>query len=382
MLVGAFERDNFGDLLFFHVTERFLSGAEVTAASMIGADMTATLGEKVQPFSHLLAAEHWDLVWCVGGEIGGLPVSGAMPMSLAGFEGEVYDRAPVKGQQLIARFLAGADSTEPAYIPSLENFPLNAETPLILNSIGIATLDSMSGTLVHERSIVALRSAAAVTVRDANSADFAHRNGFDATLVPDVVHAMPRLFPELTDRIAAFRSDSPYFLFQVSEGLAGHYPAADVAEPLAAVARETGFRPALFTAGRARHHDSASYYGQLAVELEGRLPGTNIEIIETRKAVELAARVAGAQLWIGTSLHGRIISASYDVPRISLRTPKTTAYAQTWDPGYPSDVLPDGVVEASRAALLAHNDPAERERSAQLVDLAYSSTASIVKELV
>ena len=42
--MGAYERDNFGDLLFLLVTERYLEGADVVAAAPFAADMRALAG--------------------------------------------------------------------------------------------------------------------------------------------------------------------------------------------------------------------------------------------------------------------------------------------------------------------------------------------------
>ena len=58
--MGAYERDNFGDLLFLLVTERYLGGADVVAAAPFAADMRRLLGRRIPAFgplhSHPLAS--------------------------------------------------------------------------------------------------------------------------------------------------------------------------------------------------------------------------------------------------------------------------------------------------------------------------------------
>ena len=70
LLVGAYERDNLGDLLFLLVTERYLEGAEVVAGAPFSADMRELLDRKVPAYGPLLQAEAFDAIWTVGGQVG------------------------------------------------------------------------------------------------------------------------------------------------------------------------------------------------------------------------------------------------------------------------------------------------------------------------
>jgi hypothetical protein len=70
LLAGAYERDNFGDLLFLLVTERYLDGAEVVAAAPFSADMRALVDRHVPAYGPLLRDEAFDAIWTVGGQVG------------------------------------------------------------------------------------------------------------------------------------------------------------------------------------------------------------------------------------------------------------------------------------------------------------------------
>ena len=70
--VGAYERDNFGDLLFLLVTERYLEGSEVVASAPFAADMTALLDRKVGAVGDALSENRFDAIWTVGGQVGGV----------------------------------------------------------------------------------------------------------------------------------------------------------------------------------------------------------------------------------------------------------------------------------------------------------------------
>jgi hypothetical protein len=54
LMVGAYERDNLGDLLFLLVTERYLPHAEIVSAAPFGADMTTLLDRRVHAYGPLL----------------------------------------------------------------------------------------------------------------------------------------------------------------------------------------------------------------------------------------------------------------------------------------------------------------------------------------
>lgn len=56
---------------------------------------------------------------------------------------------------------------------------------------------------------------------------------------------------------------------------------------------------------------------------------------EARNPLAVVEEIASAQLFVGTSLHGRIISACYDVPRVSLNGEKLNEYAAQWDSEMP-----------------------------------------------
>ena len=79
--MGAYERDNFGDLLFLLVTERYLGGADVVAAAPFAADMRQLLGRRIPAFGPLLRDEAFDAVWTVGGQVGRVDLERAYKMS-------------------------------------------------------------------------------------------------------------------------------------------------------------------------------------------------------------------------------------------------------------------------------------------------------------
>lgn len=380
LLVGAYERDNFGDLLFYQLTKDYLSEFEVVAGSVIGADMRMLLGTRVHPHNDLLAARSWDLVWVVGGEIGGVDTAGALGMSLNETDGTVYDHAGARGKEVLAHFLSGASAKAPAYLPVVADFPLNSRAPVVLNSVGLGNLSAKAQDSEHLRiAHAAIRGASAVVVRDTASQVFAESLGVAAILSPDMVHAISLRHPDMAQsRVGR----EPYFTFQANAQLIRQYGPEVIAKSLAHVALTTQLRPAFFLAGTARHHDRSDQYDDVKSALKAIAPEIKPMDIPTRDPMVLAAHIAGSRFWIGSSLHGRIIAGSFGLPRVSLENQKVSSYAATWDSAFPTEVsfesLPAAVAEAITAAQLPRNAQDSRD----LAVAADSRTQSLVETLL
>src|SRR5215218_1336037 len=89
LLVGAYERDNFGDLLFLLVTERYL-----VAAAPFSADMRALLGRHIPAYGPLLRDEAFDAIWTVGGQVGRVDLLRAYRMSASPEAWAAFEAAP------------------------------------------------------------------------------------------------------------------------------------------------------------------------------------------------------------------------------------------------------------------------------------------------
>ena len=376
--MGAYERDNFGDLLFYQLTKQYLTDHRVMAGSVIGADMSALLGARVLPYNDVLAARAWDAVWVVGGEIGGVDTGNALTMSLNDHDGEIFDAAGPRGRSSIARYLADSSTTAPAYIPELNRFELNAATPLIINSVGLGTMRPAGESEGDDAAIAALRRANSLVVRDSLSQRFAETHDITAALSPDMVHAISLRYPDL-----ATNTDSavePYFLFQANGYIIHKNGPEQIAQALAQVARATGWRPVLFLAGTARHHDRPDQYDAVLEALRALEPDAKPTVLSTRHPLELSQWIAQSQLWIGSSLHGRIISGSFGRPRVSLENAKVSTYAQSWDAEFPVNVEFADLATATEMAIGAAAVPSNKDASRELAHWADAQTLGLVKE--
>ena len=361
LLVGAYERDNYGDLLFLLVTERYLPDAHVVAAAPFRADMTALLDREIPAYGPLLERERFDVVWTVGGQVGAIDLPRAYRRYL---RGSARRRAAI-----LRRAVGGAPVVSP-YIPAPVDYPLNAGVVTVLNSAGLAGLRHADPE--HRRHVVSvLRGQTFVAVRDRASSDFLARRGIAHRLVPDAVHALGVLAPAERDR------DSDVAIVQASRSALHRLGHATVAARLAASPQLRGLKLRLLPAGTAPGHDSVADYEALARQLRRAAPRADVAILETRRPLELVDHIRRARVVIGTSLHVRIVASAYGVPRVTLAKRKPTEYARTWDSDMPFDVSLAGLDHAIEAAVARAGRPESAARSDELARRAHEHLAGL-----
>ena len=351
LLVGAYERDNFGDLLFLLVTERYLEHADVVAAAPFAADMRALLDREIPAYGPLLSTERFDAIWTVGGQVGRVDLRRAYKMSASPAEWRRFVASPPARRVAILREATGGPPPVSPYIPLPFAYPLNAGAVTVLNSVGIAGARTVESPR-REAIVAALRGANSVTVRDRPSSALLTDLGVEHALAPDAVHALGVLRPGRLD-------DDGSAIVQISSGrlrILGH---ARVGEVLARSPQLAGRPVRLLLAGTATGHDATRDYE--AVMRAAR--GADIAILDERRPLDIVDRIRRARVVVGTSLHVRIVAAAYGVPRVSLAKPKPTRYAALWDPDMPFDVAPEDLDAAVEAAL-ARPEDAHAERLA------------------
>ena len=164
LLVGAYERDNLGDLLFLLVTERYVAEAEVVAAAPFAADMRPLLDRRVHAYGPLLRDEPWDVVWTVGGQVGSIDLRRAYRLSASPEALDRFDRANPLTRARILRRAVGGVRVEAPYIPDLTPGALT-----IVNSAGLSGIRWLPAAR-RERLVALLRTRSSITVREARRA--------------------------------------------------------------------------------------------------------------------------------------------------------------------------------------------------------------------
>ncbi len=370
LTVGAYERDNFGDLLFLLVSESYLPEAQIVAAAPFPADMTALLDRQVESVGEQLGEHDFDAVWTVGGQLGGTGLESAYRMSMPPEVWREYQAQPYRRRrELLAESVGQAPLISP-YIPTPGAFERNAGVFSILNSVGLAGVRGRPPHL-REELLAVLRSSDVVSVRDRESSAYLTRHHIEHTLVPDVVHAISLTHPFERDE------DSDVVVVQASSQILQMLGHRAVAERLASAENLAGLRIRFLLAGAAAGHDSIEAFEKVAAHLKVLDPHRDVEIITDRRPLDLVDHLRRARVVIGTSLHVRIICAAYGVPRVTLERTKPTRYATHWDPEMPYGVLLADLDAAVGAALAAGRRPEVREASDELSRLADANVREI-----
>lgn len=347
LTIGAYERDNFGDFLFFLVFEYMCAKRNIrlVLGSCIESDMRDYFGKYIFPYHSLLSNHSFDAIWVVGGEIGACTIPMAIEQSI---KNVYFDRYRYMEQILrnpLHEYLTGEKSDHLAYLPNMMNYTKNKHTPLIVNSVGgFELLEESRDAFLVQNTMSTLKNAYMVSVRSVQSQKYLLTQGLDTTLVPDSVHALS-FFYQPERPIAG-----EYILFQISKDFFNIHGIEIIAKSLHELVQKYDCPIYFFSAGTANLHDSFEVYEYIKKYIYDTYAEDRIEIIYEKNPLKRVDWIASAKILISSSLHGRIVAISYKVPRISLIIEKLTLYAETWDPLFPYAVaLPTLLVECQKA---------------------------------
>lgn len=315
LLVGAFERDNFGDLLLALVTRDFLaSDFEVDLTTPFESKTSELLPVTTRMYTKALEAGSPDAVWVVGGEIGG--VTGAEAARMTGASPDEMDA-----------------ELESPYIPRPSQKLQTLDVPLVINSAGLSGIATGEP---HQRikTAAAIREADLVSVRDRRSFEALENLDLQTRLAPDVVHAIGRILrPPSRPRNTV--------VVQFKERLIDDRGVQRLVETLTEDERLRDMGITFVPAGISPGHDSIETYCRMMELIQRVQPERDVEVFRERDPLDIASQIAGSRLFIGTSLHGRIVAETFGVPRVSISFKKVDRYCDYWDPSMPFAVQLD-----------------------------------------
>lgn len=349
-LVGAYERDNFGDLLFAYVTQQFLSDFNVILTAPLAGSVDELMPSEVRDFREAFNEEKIDAVWSVGGQLGG-----ARPHSpILNYPG----KAP-----------GTAEGLESPYLPRMSQFPKIQHVPYIVNSIDVRGIEK-NPPLHLARVKQALAEASAVSVRNNSSVKSLRELGLNGNSAPDVVQSLPLFVPkEPTSDTAMIQFNSTHFSETEIDRLAELL--ADSASPI------SHLKIVFWAAGVAPHHDSLELYDQVAHKMRALNPDVTVSVLRERHPLELVKAISAARLAIGSSLHARIVASAYGIPRLSWARPKLRDYCRDWDAHMPIDTTLDNLYSRIEAAFGVK----ESGHPTKLMNAAASNARSLVDVL-
>jgi len=381
ILFGAFDRHNFGDLLFPHIVAELLrqrgNTGELVFAGLAQRDLRAHGGHAVQALSQLAAhrREQPAALIHVGGEILTCDAFRAAVMLLPAAEVQAtvayLDARPAE-KSAWSRRIVGFDALAP-YTFSRRHWP--ALNHVIYNAVGGVDLD-VSDPSLRDEVIGNLAAADAVGVRDHRTRSKLAAAGIAARLLPDPAVMVAELFGTAIRRCAAQGEVAQiidafpqgHVAVQFSADFGDDATLAAIAFQLDRIARTHGLGVAFFRAGAAPWHDDLAGYRSVAARM--RAP---TRILTSLDLWDIAALIAQGRAYCGSSLHGRIVAMAFGLPRMNLRAPryvehrdKAAAFAQTWEPdGMPATIDVNDIARQLDSALSMDRAVLER-RAADL----------------
>jgi hypothetical protein len=386
VLFGAFDRHNFGDMLFPHVAAALLGGKTALFAGVVERDLGPVGGHRTAAL-HSLARElesaSVNLIH-VGGEIltcdawqvavMALPPDQAR-RAIAAHDGDAAGRLAWGHRQLQRQRLA-------PYVAEKGLFS-HPRAWVFCGVGGVEWADVPSDFRAEVLEV--LKQADYLSVRDRFTQVLLAEEGIAAKRVPDPAVMVEELFGDQvrqrlkSGEVAQARAAFPqgYVAVQFSADFGDDATLAVLAEQLDRVASERGLGLVFFRAGAAPWHDDLEPYRRLIPRLRhgaGR-------VFESLDLWDICALIAGSRGYCGSSLHGRIVAAAFALPRLNIVHPgpsakpgKQEAYARTWEEGYLGVTAVEGVAEGMELALAT--EEADRVRSAERLRALYRQGAA------
>ena len=365
IVFGAFDRHNFGDMLFAHVAAAMRPHRECLFAGLAARDLEAFGGHRVQALHRLRVGGRGpapDLLHA-GGEILTCTAwqAAVMLQDAADAQGLIayLEHRPLERDAWVRSVLGSAQRMP--YVASPRTHPgLRWTGHDAVGGVGLERLAEEDRAEVLSQ----LRLAGAVGVRDHQTRARLRSAGLpDAVLMPDPVSMLRRLFGTKIARRqealapASVRQtfDGRYLAAQFSADFSDDATLKAIAEQLTRAARQARLGVALFRSGAAPWHDDAAALQKIA----DWMPAGSAMVFPSLDVWDICALVAGARCYAGSSLHGRIVAMAFGVPRINVvprgggGTPgKCEAYAQTWEVGgMPHVCEVPGMAEGIAAAM-------------------------------
>ncbi|WP_028296519.1 polysaccharide pyruvyl transferase family protein [Olivibacter sitiensis] len=340
LIIGAFDRYNYGDLLFPIIIEQQLKsyGDDITFNyyGIVKSDLSALGGkptESIQDFYQRcddIAAGKASVI-VAGGEAVAVTWNSLL-VAL-----NKYFRLTRRYQHHINRII-DLNKTAKAILKGRTDFPFvfnsndfKAVDHVLLNSLGGSEIDP---ALFTKEKILKqkLQQVDYFAVRDKTTRQNLGNAGINTLLFPDSAILMSKFFPRevlakrVSPEVRDFVADHAqnYVFFQTNRNHAKGQESL-IANELNALQQQHAVKICLCPIGRALNHDDHE-----ALESIRPLLKEDAAYFGDSHIWDVMYLIANATSYIGTSLHGAITAMSFAVPYVGLRVKKLDSYLKTW----------------------------------------------------
>lgn len=373
VLIGAFERHNFGDMLMGYIFKVLLErqGLRVVLASILENDLTSYNGNRVYSVFDLVNAglDSNTPILHVGGETVPCSFTDALLADTPIMLGRHRDEAVQRLRDLLATNRPFPYLTPPEEV-------VGTRTILWTNRIFYGTgftkqvFENETADLIKK----SFDNSLVAGFRDRQSLD----NGAqleikNLRLTPDIVLYISKLLPRKED------SEHNYFLLHFNQYYLEMNDKILVGQ-LERISESFDGSIKIALAGRLIGHDSVSEIHRFMALAAER--GLSIEFLPSEDIFDICRQISGARMVASTSLHYRIVARSYGIPRISMNNSKVSHWSRSNDYAYPYGVEP-GSLAAEFTSLTNKNDSIEsaQETDIQTIDTHITEISRILHKV-
>lgn len=351
-IVGAFDRFNYGDILFPIIIEKLLRQAnrniDIKLYSTLGNDLSkydGVISESAQKMESELNNLENTLIIFSGGEILGSTWTGIYSYLLNPLLSKILIGInKIFGYSLsdqICRKLLKTQSSLPwaISIDSLKKLE-NHNIQVIYNAVGGSAINKLpakyknaldknlsKASLVAVRDLVTKKNIESICPKEIN-----------ISVIPDSAIVMSSLFSkemlntQLTSSEARKNLDffeGNYVCFQSAYQWA-KYSIKDIANQLEIFCLENNSALLLLPIGIVPGHNDQITARKILKALDKSI---KVVMPTENRVFDIMAYIASSKCYAGTSLHGVITAISYSVPRVGLtqKVPKLEHFQKTWD---------------------------------------------------
>lgn len=342
-LVGAFDRHNYGDILFplIHSNILMTNGIkpeQIEYAAVSAADMREIGGYHTISIKQLLSKklDKKSLIVLCGGDI----LSADWLLMLGNLSTPLVNKAFRIGRKLfgiqITNKLAKIVLGQINYYPYIISKP-DTDASIIYTAVGGA---GFKNNAQHIQNVVRLvKVCESISVRDNDVKNLLARFGLEARLVPDTALPMSKIYPKQMLQTLNWKSKvqgnqnfdfNRYYSVQGAKRLlSDDIPA--IVEQIKHVHDVTGYAPLFVPIGRAADHEDHIPLEKIFEAL--KKAGYPCGLLASEHVMDIMAALAFARCYIGTSLHGAITTYSFGQKVIAIKSnsvPKLKDFLNTW----------------------------------------------------
>ncbi|OMH26632.1 polysaccharide pyruvyl transferase family protein [Motiliproteus sp. MSK22-1] len=359
ILYGAFDRHNYGDLLFPLVMQRLIKNrhqnSRIFIAGMIESDLSRYGALKTDSIKNSLRkSSDSAVIILAGGHIIGctwIPaIRYLIPHIFESFFRRIVCRYFSKQLLYFSKKYIGINSDFP-FQPIDQD--LSDHRSVIFNSVGAISTSEISNDYINDFK-ESLNKASYISVRDTRSKEgISDCCKSDIFLSPDSATMIVDLFSEEEinrntnkETLSLINElKNSYIVFQISKVNSNLY-GDDFSKSISELYHTTKLPIVFIAIGNAAGHRDIDGIHKIIKNLT---PDVKYHIYEDGGVFEIMNLIKNSSCYCGTSLHGIVTSMSFSIPRVGLlpKIQKQVNYMDTWDlPEMPRAVLPENLTES------------------------------------